>query len=302
MRNGLEGREDSAGSVSPSRRTRFAFLALGALAAALLAALSPAVVLGESAPLTLTGKAILEHPAGKAIVAAGRLLKAGKAAEVRKSAAKEVREEWAAMSAAEKKEETERLQGRTPDPAAFEADIVRIGEMIVDGESARLMIPTPSGDYSAMGFAELEDGKWRVSRGPMTLQVPEPETAPAIRGAAILDHELGQLAIDYASKLAAGKFDAALALLSTGGRARRDALPADERQRSDDFRRKYLPQPEALASQIRDGGELTFTAGKAYLNVMSFTTTQNADGSVTSSSETIGLGFQQESDRWTIAD
>ena len=38
MRNGLEGREDSAGSVSPSRRTRFAFLALGALAAALLAA------------------------------------------------------------------------------------------------------------------------------------------------------------------------------------------------------------------------------------------------------------------------
>lgn len=302
MRHGLESRENSAGSVSPSRRTRFAFLALGALAAALLAALSPAVVLGESAPLTLTGKAILEHPAGKAIVAAGRLLKAGKAAEVRKSAAKEVREEWAAMSAAEKKEETERLQGRTPDPAAFEADIARIGEMIVDGESARLMIPTPSGDYSAMGFAELEDGKWRVSRGPMTLQVPEPETAPAIRGAAILDHEVGQLAIDYASKLAAGKLDAALALLSTGGRARRDALPADERQRSDDFRRQYLPQPEALASQIRDGGELTFTAGKAYLNVMSFTTTQNADGSVTSSSATIGLGFQQESDRWTIAD
>ena len=302
MRNRLEGRENSAGSVSPSRRTRFAFLALGALAAALLAALSPAVVRGESEPLTLTGKAILEHPAGKAIVAAGRLLKAGKAAEVRKSAAKEVREEWAAMSAAEKKEETERLQGRTPDPAAFEADIVRVGEMIVDGESARLMIPTPSGDYSAMGFAELEDGKWRVSRGPMTLQVPEPETAPAIRGAAILDHELGQLAIDYASKLAAGKLDAALALLSTGGRARRDALPGDERQRSDDFRRQYLPQPEALASQIRDGGELTFTAGKAYLNVMSFTTTQNADGSVTSSSATIGLGFQQESDRWTIAD
>ena len=193
------------------------------------------------------------------------------------------------MSAAEKKEETERLQGRTPDPVAFEADIVRVGEMVVDGESARLMIPTPSGDYSAMGFAELEDGKWRVSRGPMTLQVPEPETAPAIRGAAILDHEIGKLAIDYAGKLAAGKlaagkFDAALTLLSTGARARRDALPADERQRSDDFRRKHLPQPEALASQIRDGGELTFTAGKAYLNVVSFTTTQNADGSVTSSS------------------
>ena len=302
MRNGLECCEGSAGSVSPARRTRFALVALGALAAALLAALSPAVVRGESEPLTLTGKAILEHPAGKAIVAAGRLLKAGKAAQVRKSAAKEVRQEWAAMSPAEQKEESERLQGRTPDPVAFEADIVRIGEMIVDGASARLMIPTPSGDYSAMGFAELEDGQWRVSRGPMTLQVPEPETAPAIRGAAILEHEAGKLAIDYAGKLAAGKFDAALALLSTGGRARRDALPADERQRSDDFRRKVLPQPKALASSIRDGGELTFTAGKAYLNVVSFTTTQNADGSVTSTSETIGLGFENESGKWKIAD
>ncbi len=294
--------ECSAGSVSSPHRARFAVLALGALGAALLAALSPSVVMADTEPVTITGKAILEHPAGTAIVAAGRLLKAGKTAEARKSATKEVREEWAAMSPAEQKEESERLKGRTPDPATFEADIARVGEMVVDGDSARLSIPTPSGDPSAMGFAGLEDGKWRVSRGPMTLQVPEPETAPAIRGAAILDHELGKLAIDYAGKLAAGKLDAALAMLSPAARARRDALPADERKQSDDFRRKFLPQPEALASQIREGGELTFTDKKAYLNVMSFTTTQNADGSVTSSSETIGLGFLDESGRWTIAD
>ncbi|MEO7794051.1 MAG: hypothetical protein ABIV06_04700, partial [Thermoanaerobaculia bacterium] len=52
-------------------------------------------------PVTLKGKAILDHPAGKVIVEAGRLLKAGKAAEVRKTASKDVREEWAAMSPAE---------------------------------------------------------------------------------------------------------------------------------------------------------------------------------------------------------
>ena len=123
-----------------------------------------AVAAAESEPVTITGKAILEHPAGKAIVEAGRLLKAGKAAESRKLAAKEVREEWAAMSAAEQKAESDRLIGRTPDPATFEADIARVGEMVVEGDFARLSIPTPSDDVSAMGFAALEGGKWRVNR------------------------------------------------------------------------------------------------------------------------------------------
>ena len=297
--------ESSLAATSSRRRSRFVVRALAGLGAALLGLLAtwaPAVAAAESAPVTITGKAILEHPAGKAIVEAGRLLKAGKAAESRKLAAKEVREEWAAMSAAEQKAESDRLIGRTPDPATFEADIARVGEMVVDGDFARLSIPTPSGDVSAMGFAALEGGKWRVNRGPMTLQVPEPESAPAIRGAAILDHEAGKLALDYAGKLAAGKLDAALALLSTSARAQRDALPADQRRQSDDFRRQQLPQPKVLADRIRDGGELTFPGEKAFLMMLSVTTTQNADGSVTSTSETTGLGFVRESGHWKIAD
>ena len=278
--------------------------ASSALAATLLMAstLIPTRAFADTEPVTLKGKAILEHPAGKVMVEAGRLLKAGKAAEVRKGASKEVREEWAAMSPAEQKEETARLQERAPEPAAFEADIVRVGEMVVDGERARLSIPTPSGDISAMAFASIEGGKWRIDRGPMTLQVAEPETAPAIRGAAILDHELGKLALDYAGKLAAGKLDAALALLSTSARAQRDALPVDQRKQSDDFRRQQLPQPKVLADRIRDGGELTFPGEKAFLMMLSVTTTQNADGSVTSTSETTGLGFVRESGHWKIAD
>ena len=266
----------------------------------MLVAMGP--VLADREPVTLKGKAILEHPAGKAIVEAGRLLKAGKAADVRKGASKEVREEWAAMSPAEQKEEAARLQGRTPDPATFEADIARVGEMVVDGVDARLSIPTPSGDISAMGFASLEGGKWRVSRGPMTLAVAEPETAPAIRGAAILDHELGKLALDYAGKLTSGKFEAALDLVSVTGRARLAALPPDQRRQSDDYRKKYLPKPAVLAERIRDGGELTFTDKKAFLTLLMISTTQNADGSVTSTSESIGLGFKNEFDTWRIAD
>ncbi|MEO7795509.1 MAG: hypothetical protein ABIV06_12135, partial [Thermoanaerobaculia bacterium] len=242
------------------------------------------------------------HPAGKVIVEAGRLLKAGKAAEVRKTASKDVREEWAAMSPAEQKEEAARLQERAPDPAAFEADIARIGEMVVDGESARLSIPTASGDVSAMGFASIEGGKWHIDRGPMTLQVSEPETAPAIRGAAILEHELGKLALDSSRKLTSGKFEAALDLVSVTARARLAALPPAERKESDNFRKKSLPKPEVLAERIRDGGELTFTDKNAFLIVVSVSTTKNADGSVTSTSESIGLGFKNEFDTWRIAD
>ena len=278
--------------------------ASSALAATFLMAitLTPTRAFAASEPVTLKGKAILEHPAGKVIVEAGRLLKAGKAAEVRKGASKEVREEWAAMSPAEQKEETARLQERAPEPAAFEADIARVGEMVVDGERARLSIPTPSGDVSAMGFASIEGGKWRIDRGPMTLQVAEPETAPAIRGAAILDHELGKLALDYAGKLAAGKLEAALDLVSATGRERRAAMSPDQRKQSDEFRKKSLPKPALLAEQIRGGGELTFTAGKATLMVLSISTTTNADGSVTSTSESLGLGFREESGKWRIAE
>lgn len=278
--------------------------ASSALAATFLVAiaLTPTRAFADTEPVTLKGKAILEHPAGKVIIEAGRLLKAGKAAEVRKNASKEVREEWAVMSPAEQKEEAARLQERAPEPAAFEADIARVGEMIVDGESARLSIPTPSGDVSAMAFASIEGGKWRIDRGPMTLQVAEPETAPAIRGAAILDHELGKLALDYAGKLAAGKLDAALDLVSATGREHRAALAPDERQQSDDYRKRSLPKPALLAEQIRGGGELTFTAGKATLMVLSISTTTNADGSVTSTSESLGLGFREDSGKWRIAE
>ena len=274
-------------------------LAVMLVALALLTQFVPAWA--ADGPVTINGKAILDHPAGKAMVEAGRLLHAGKAGESRKIAAKEVREEWAAMSPAEQKQEAERLQGRTPEPKAFEADIARVGELIVDGTSARLSIPTASGDPSAMAFAELENGKWRASRGPMTLQVPEPESAPAIRGAAILDHPLGKLALDYAGKLAAGKMDAAMALVSTTTRARLAEISPAERQESEKFRRTTTPKPEVFKGQIQEGGELAFYGDKAVLNVISSSTVKNADGSVTSTSDTVVIGFEKENDRWVIS-
>ncbi|MEO8277908.1 MAG: hypothetical protein ABI639_16985 [Thermoanaerobaculia bacterium] len=291
-----------AGSATTVRSSVFDFgrhVLLAAMPLLLWAGLGAAPLHADA--VTIRGKAILEHPAGKAMVEAGRLVKAGKVAEARKKSVKEVRDEWAAMSPAEQKEEAERLQGRTPDPATFEADIVRVGELVVDGDSARLSIPTASGDPSAMAFAGLENGKWLASRGPMTLEVPEAESAPAIRGAAILGHELGKLAVDYATKLNAGKLDAAMALVSSEIRSRLATLPAAERKASDDFRRQQFPRPDLFTAQIREGGQLAFYGEKAVLNVISSTTTKNPDGSVTSSSETIVVAFAKEKGRWVIA-
>ena len=61
----------------------------------------------------IEGKAILAHPAGKAVVAAGKLLKAGKLTEVKKASAKGVRDEWAATSAADQRAESEPGEGST---------------------------------------------------------------------------------------------------------------------------------------------------------------------------------------------
>ena len=214
-----------------------------------------------------------------------------------------MREEWNGDDPAQnRRRRRSGSSGRTPDPATFEADIARVGEMIVDGDSARLMIPTPSGDYSAMGFAVLEDGKWRVNRGPMTLAGRRTgDSAPAIRGAAILDHEWES----WRSTTRRSSRRESSTPRSSCSRPRRapsaSAAAPTSARRATTTGESTCRKPEVLASQIRDGGELTFTGQKAFLNVVSSTTTQNADGSVTSTSETIGLGFENEAGKWRIA-
>ena len=64
----------------------------------------------EDFPKTLTGREARDYPVSKAVVEAAKLLRAGKLAEVKQSSVKEVRDEWTALSAAERKEEAERAQ------------------------------------------------------------------------------------------------------------------------------------------------------------------------------------------------
>ena len=249
----------------------------------------------------IEGKAILNHPAGKAVIEAGKLVKAGKLAEVKKASAKEVRDEWAATSAADQKAEAAEAAASAPDTKALEAEIARAGSLINYGDSAMLRVEAADGNSMIMAFVSLEAGKWKVTAGPKLIDTtPVVESAPPIVGAAVLDHEIGKLVLAYAKEIAAGKFDAAAGLMSESARAKRSADSAKERQESDQYWKRTLPAPSELAAQIRDGGKLSFEGEKAYLSVTQNVTTKNADGSMSYSSSSMSMPFELDHGKWRV--
>lgn len=249
------------------------------------------------------GKAILSHPAGKAVLEAGKLVKAGKLAEVKKASSKEVREEWAASSAKDQRDASEEAAKSAPDAKVLEAEIARAGNLVNYGDSAMLRVEAADGNSMIMAFVSLEDGKWKVTAGPKTIDTtPVEETAPPITGAAILDHEIGKVVLAYAKEIQAGKVDAALSWMSGPARAKRAAESAEERKESDAYRKSTVPAPAALADQIRSGGKISFVGEKAYLQTIVNETTKNADGSITSSSSSMSLGFELDNGKWRLAD
>ena len=279
------------------RRTLHGLAAVALLAVVSFAA-SPA-----AAQEVIEGKAILAHPAGKAIVEAGKLIQAGKLGEVKKSSAKDVRDEWAAASAADQRDAVEEAAKTVPDAKTLAAEIARAGVLTNYGDSAMMRTESADGNSSIVAFVALENGKWLVTAGPKTIDTtPVVETAPAIEGAAILDHEIGKVALAYAKEIQAGKIDAALSWMSGPARAKRAAEPAEERKESDAYRKSTVPGPAAFAEQIRAGGRVSFIGEKAYLQTVVNETTKNPDGSITASSSSMSLGFELDNGKWRVAD
>ncbi len=266
-------------------------------------ALLPAGALAEELPSEFSGRAILDHAAGKAVVAASRLLKAGKLAQVKQASTREVRGEWLALAAAEREADAATARERAPEPDRLAADIARGGVLTIYGDSAKLHVASADGSADVLAFVSLEDGQWRVTAGPMTVDTrPVVETAPALRGAEILEHEIGKLVLAYARSVEAGQVEEAMALATDAARRKRLAASAQERQESDRFRQSVLPGAAVLAEQIRAGGKVTFEGERAYLDLASSTRTQNADGSVSYSSTSVGLPLALENGHWRIAD
>ncbi len=268
----------------------------------LMVATAMPVAADEELPKLLTGAAVLEHPAGKAVIAAAELLAAGKFAEVRMASVADVRAEWQALSPAEQLEEAARNRERAPDPATFAAQIEAVGELTIYGDSAQLRIPTADGDIAAMAFVALEGGVWKVTAGPMTIAPPPEETAPEVLGAEIFDHEIGKLALAFAAELHTKGMAAALALMSSAAKAAWAAQDGERRRESDRIRRETIPTAEVLAARVREGGRLGFYGDKAYLIVNSSERTENPDGSVTYSSTSLSLPFELEEGEWRVGE
>ncbi len=260
-------------------------------------------VLPLAAQEVIEGKAILAHPAGKAVVEAGKLLKAGKLAEVKKASVKDAREEWVALSVADQRAEAAEAAASAPDAKTLEAEIAKSGILTNYGDSAMLRTASADGNSAIMAFVALDGGIWRVTAGPKTIDTtPIVETAPPLEGEAVLDHEIGKAALAFAKEIAAGKFDAANGLRSAPARAKRAAMAAKERAESDRYWQDTLPAPSALADQIRAGGKLTFVGEKAYLNVSHNTKTENADGSTSYSSTSMSIPFDLDQGTWRVGD
>lgn len=292
----------------PSQNRTTARCKLHLFAARALLGVFLGVVLGlcalpAAAQEVIEGKAILAHPAGKAVVDAGKLLEAGKLAEVKKASAKDVRDEWAATPAADQKVESDEAAKSAPAAKVLAAEIVRSGVLTNYGDSALLRTEAADGNSTIVAFVALEGGKWKVTAGPKTIDTtPVEETAPPIAGAAILDHEIGQTILGYAKEISAGKMDAALAWVSGPARAKRASQSAAERKESDAYWKSTLPAPAVLADQIRSGGKITFVGEKAYLSVSQNVVTPNADGSTSYSSSSMSVPFELQNGKWRVAD
>jgi len=272
-------------------------------ARALLGVVLGLCALPAAAQEVIEGKAILAHPAGRAVVEAGKLLEAGKLAEVKKASTTDVREEWAATSAADQKVESDEAAKSAPAANVLEAEIARGGILTNYGDSAMLRTESADGNSSIIAFVVLDAGKWKVTAGPKTIDTtPIEETAPPIEGAAILEHEIGKAVVAFAKEIAAGKFDAADALRSGPARAKRAADSAEERKESDAYWKSTLPAPAVLADQIRTGGKITFVGEKAYLSVSQNVVTPNADGSTSYTSSSMSVPFALEGGKWRVAD
>ena len=272
-------------------------------ARALLGVVLGLCALPATAQEVIEGKAILAHPAGRAVVEAGKLLEAGKLAEVKKASTTDVREEWAATSAADQKVESDEAAKSAPAANVLEAEIARGGILTNYGDSAMLRTESADGNSSIIAFVVLDAGKWKVTAGPKTIDTtPVEKTAPSISGAAILEHEIGKAVVAFAKEIAAGKFDAADALRSGPARAKRAADSAEERKESDAYWKSTLPAPAVLADQIRTGGKITFVGEKAYLSVSQNVVTPNADGSTSYTSSSMSVPFALEGGKWRVAD
>jgi hypothetical protein len=148
--------------MSTFRRSAFGFLASALLAVVTVSGAS-------AAPQEIKGAAILDHPATKVALRNMSLMHAGKVEEAVKLGSKAMQEQWAAMSADDRKMMGEMMKAFATADAEFKKSVAAFGVLTVDGGDATLVVKEekndPNGKSTSTQTMRLtfENGDWRVT-------------------------------------------------------------------------------------------------------------------------------------------
>lgn len=180
------------------------------------------------------------------------------------------------------------------------AAIVPSGERLVTYiELADGMVTVSAMGLSRAQAVEVARAVAKAAAAPATAgtaagSVP---SAQRLEGAAILEHDIGRVAVDYARALRSGQ--PVDAFTGAAAKAKRAALPEGERRESDAFVKRLVPAD--LAAAIRAGGVLLIEGSKATLNVVRTETTKGGGGTVTATSTTVAIPFEKDGEAWKVA-
>jgi len=108
-----------------------------------------------------------------------------------------------------------------------------------------------------------------------------------IKGAAILDHPCGKVAVRQVGLVHAGKFDEANKLSTKEMQAQWKAMPAKDRNEMAGLAKDMSPSPEQFTAAVKANGVLTVDGDSAVLKAT--TTTKDKNGS---STETVTQDFK----------
>jgi hypothetical protein len=124
--------------------------------------------------------------------------------------------------------------------------------------------------------------------------------AEELKGAAALAHTTSKVLLEFTTLAKAGKMDDAAAFQTERARKHRADRTPQDRKESDAFVKDFLPAPDALKAAIEKNGTIRIDGEKAELQISLSSSTKNADGSVTASSETMAFAFAKQDGLWRL--
>lgn len=120
--------------------------------------------------------------------------------------------------------------------------------------------------------------------------------ATEIKGAAILDHPCGKVAVKQAGLLHAGKFEEANKLTTKEMQEQYKAMPAKDREMMTGMAKMMTPDEATFSARIKASGILVVDGPSAKLTTK--TTTKDANGS---STETTTQNFKLDGDACLVS-